>query len=82
MANNQFVVDLGDMKLTEEQKININAAIQKAVTGQLAHLGNSSKIALFPVGGTGPKFPGPILWGIIARPWKDQWVKELGLETR
>jgi hypothetical protein len=81
MANTQFIVDLGDIQLTDEQKTSINAAIQKAATAQLAQIGNSSRLALFPIGGHGPKFPGPIIWGIIARPWKDQWIKDIGIAT-
>jgi len=37
MAGTQFVVDLGYVKLSDEQKRIINAAIQKAVIGELAN---------------------------------------------
>lgn len=81
MAGTQFVVDLGDVKLTEEQKMHINSAIQKAATGALAQAGTAiGGLALFPVGSHGPKFPGHIIWGIIARPIRDEWLK--GIETK
>ena len=81
MANTQFVVDLGDVKLSEDQKRSINAAIQKAVTGQLAQIPTETSLALFPIGGggKGPKWPGPIIWGIIIRPPRDQWIKDIGV---
>jgi hypothetical protein len=82
MASTQFVVDLGNVKLTEQQKNSINAAIQRAVTGELAVVGSTSRLALFPIGGRGPKFPGPIIWGIIIRPAKDQWIKDIKEEIR
>ncbi|MDB5223380.1 MAG: hypothetical protein JWN83_2047 [Chitinophagaceae bacterium] len=78
MANTQFVVDLGDVKLSNEQKNAINAAVQKAVTGELANISSTSRLALFPVGGRWPRFPGPIIWGIIARPVDDRWLKDIG----
>ena len=79
MKENQFTVDLGDLKLSDDQRTRINAAIQKAVVGELATVGTANQIAYFPVGGHGHKWPGPIIWGIIARPIKDQWVKDLEL---
>jgi len=79
MKENQFTVDLGDLKLSDDQRIKINAAIQRAVTGELATIGSANQIALFPFGGHGHKFPGPIIWGIIARPLKDQWLKDLNV---
>ena len=64
MKENQFMVDLGKLKLDEAQRSNINAAIQKAVAGQLAALKFTNHVALFPVN----KFPhGPIINGIVAR---------------
>lgn len=81
MASTQFVVDLGDVQLSDDQKRTINAAIQKAVTGEIARLSTNHNLALFPIGGHGPKFPGPIIWGIIARPLKDQWIKDIGVAT-
>lgn len=82
MADNQFTVDLGDLKLSEEQKARINASIQKAVVSELATIGSAGQLAFFPVGGHGPKFPGHIIWGIIARPVKDQWIKDITTATR
>ena len=78
MANTQFVVDLGEIKLTNDQKNAINAAVQKAVTGELANVNNTSRLAFIPVGSRWPKWPGPIIWGIIVRPVEDKWLKELG----
>jgi hypothetical protein len=64
MAENQFIVDLGTIKLTDDQTLRINSAIQKAVAGELATFNVTKKIALFPIS----KFPkGPILNGIILR---------------
>lgn len=77
MAENKFIVDLGDLKLTDDQKTKINAAIQRAVTGELATIGTAGQVALFPFGGHGNKFPGPIIWGIIVRPMRDQWTKDI-----
>ncbi|HEV8083903.1 MAG TPA: hypothetical protein VGP55_11900 [Chitinophagaceae bacterium] len=64
MAKNQFVVDLGTLKLTDDEHQRINAAIQKVVAGELANLNTQNKFALFPL----RRFTkGPILDGIIAR---------------
>jgi hypothetical protein len=64
MNENQFVVDLGTLKLTAEQRQTMNAAIQRAVTSELASINLGNKVALFPIS----KFPrGPIINGIIAR---------------
>jgi hypothetical protein len=65
MKENIFTVDLGDMKLTDAQRAEINGAIQAAVTNTLARSGAGTRNLLFPVN----KWPkGPIWWGIIARP--------------
>jgi hypothetical protein len=78
MADNQFVVDLGSVKLTDDNKKKINASIQRAVAGELANLASEAhNIALLPIGGTGHKFPGPILWGIIARPLDDKLLNQI-----
>jgi hypothetical protein len=77
MSDNQFIVDLGGINLTDEQKHRMNAAIQKAVAGELAHFDGSYNLALFPIGGRKGKIPFPIIWGIIARPVKEQWIKDL-----
>jgi len=49
MEKNKFVVDLGDLILTNEQRKKINAAIQKAVARELADIGTANQVALFPV---------------------------------
>jgi len=74
MSQNQFIVDLGDLKISDEQRTNINAAIQKAVTGELVNFSSTNKVAFFPVSGHTGKIPFPILWGIIIRPRKDEWL--------
>ncbi len=70
---NRFTVDLTGIKLSEGQKKEINSAIQKAVMGELAKIDTKGN-SLAPLNGYpwGPK--GPILWGIIARPFN---IKEL-----
>lgn len=67
MKENIFTVDLGGISLTDKEHDEINAAIQKAVTGVLANIKSSSKTVLFPINHW-PK--GPILAGLIARPWE------------
>jgi len=65
MSKTQFVVDLGDLSLSDDQHKNLNAAIQGAVAKELAGFKLSKRIILIPV----EKWPkGPILDGIIARP--------------
>lgn len=74
MKENVFTVDLGNVKLSDTQRKEINAAIQTSVTGVLAKTGISNEIVLFPLN----RFPkGPILWGIIARPWKNFDIKSI-----
>jgi hypothetical protein len=60
--NNQFIVDLGSLKLNEEQRRSMNAAIQSAVTKELATIGLSDNVALVPVH---QYLKGPIINGII-----------------
>lgn len=73
MKENVFTVDLGNLKLTDAQRKEINAAVQTAVTGVLANSGVSSRTVLFPVN----KWPkGPIIWGIIVRPWNEFNITE------
>lgn len=43
MENNQFVVDLGDLKLTESERLKINKAIQHAVVNELANIKLAAK---------------------------------------
>ncbi len=66
MKENVFTVDLGDLQLTDAQRQEINGAIQSAVAGTLAKNKLGARTVLFPI----HKWPkGPIIWGIIARPW-------------
>jgi len=74
MSKTQFVVDLGDLSLSDDQHKNLNAAIQGAVTKQLAGFKLSKRIILIPV----DKWPkGPILDGIIARPLDKNLANEI-----
>lgn len=74
MSSRQFVVDLGNLELSDDQRESINSAIQGAVTTQLAKLKLRKKIVLIPV----DKWPkGPILDGIIARPLDKDIAKDL-----
>lgn len=58
----QFIVDLGDVDLADEHKEQLNAAIQKAVSGTLADIGKSGKLGLFPFDQIpGGQFPGLII---------------------
>lgn len=43
MENNQFVVDLGDLKLTESERLKINKAIQHATLNELANIKLAAK---------------------------------------
>lgn len=45
----KFLVDLGNLSLTEEQEANINRAIQTSVSGELGKLGTKEKISLVPL---------------------------------
>jgi hypothetical protein len=64
MKQNQFTVDLGDLKLSDAQRQTINGAIQSAVANELGKLNFKGGLALFPVN----KFPkGPILNGMYVR---------------
>lgn len=65
MKENQFTVDLGSIKLTEADRNNINAAIQKAVAGEIANLNLKNRVVLIPAN---KWIKGPIVNGIIIRP--------------
>lgn len=65
MKENQFTVDLGSIKLTEADRNNINAAIQKAVAGEIANLNMKNRVVLIPAN---KWIKGPIVNGIIIRP--------------
>lgn len=49
MSDNKFTVDLGKLKLSEDQLNHINSAIQKAVAGELAQFSLREQILLIPV---------------------------------
>ncbi|MEO6902625.1 MAG: hypothetical protein ABI315_05670 [Bacteroidia bacterium] len=76
MKENKFIVDLGTLKISPQQRNEINVAIQKAVSGQLASINLKNKVALYPIS----SFPrGPITNGIIARSIEiDQLNKIIG----
>lgn len=76
MNANQFVVDLGNVKLTADHKKRINAAIQKAVTSELATLNVERNLVLVPVNNW-PKGRGPIINGIIIREMLASRLKEV-----
>lgn len=65
-ADNQFTVDLGTMKLSDDQKARINSAIQKAVAGELTGLGLSERVVLIPANKWKTGL-GPIINGIVIR---------------
>ena len=66
MKENQFLVDLGDLKLDDNQRAKINASIQKAVAGELAELNTSfARRSVFIPIRQWPDFPFP--WGLIIR---------------
>jgi hypothetical protein len=74
-SENQFTVDLGTMKLSAEDRAQINGAIQKAVAGEVSRLNIASRIVLIPIS---TKFPGGVITnGIIARPIDEKIFKEL-----
>lgn len=74
MEQNKFIVDLSGLKLSEQQKLSINKAIQKAAMNELAIIDTRGsqfgvlKGKLGPLGPRGPRLP--IWWGIIIRPIK------------
>ena len=47
-ANNKFVVDLGKLTLTEEESKSMNAAIQKAVVGELGKIKLPKDVVILP----------------------------------
>ncbi|HVI49418.1 MAG TPA: hypothetical protein VM802_31420 [Chitinophaga sp.] len=74
MKENKFVVDLGDLKLTDEQRQKINSAIQKAVTGELAILANgtTTRSVFIPIN----KWPHPPIWGFVIRDFDKVVIKD------
>ena len=65
-GRNTFTVDLGNLKISDAQRQNINSAIQKAVSNELASISNLGRIGLVPIT---KWIGGPIINGIIARRW-------------
>ncbi len=66
---NQFIVSLGDIELSDAQRVNIDNAIQKAVLKELSNIDNINKLLVKrPIGGVG-KIPDYFPWGIII--WKN-----------
>jgi hypothetical protein len=78
----KFTVDLGEVKLSEDQIQNINAAIQKAVAGELAKVNPAKQIVLIPVNAR-PAVKGNIniIIGIIAREFNEERQKQLGIAS-
>lgn len=70
MDENQFIVDLGDLQMSDDQRKKINSAIQKAVAGELANIELEKEVVLIPVN-KWPKERGPIINGIIIRDLKN-----------
>ncbi len=77
----KFTVDLGEIKLSEDQVQNINAAIQKAVAGELAKVNPARQIVLIPVNAN-PRLKENIIIGIIAREFNEERQKQLGLASQ
>jgi len=74
MANTNFQVDLGKLELTEAQKSSINAAIQQAVTGELAKMNLKNQVALIPMHNF---IKGPILSGLVVRNLDEKLLGQL-----
>ena len=77
-ANNKFVVDLGKLELTDEQTKNMNAAIQKAVVGELGKIKLPKDVIFLP--GYPTKKPG-FIHGILVREFAPAYkgiAEELG----
>ena len=73
-SENQFTVDLGTMKLSDQDRAEINLAIQKAVASQLGGLSRTGKIVLIPVN----KWTlGGIINGLYIRPIDEKILKEV-----
>jgi hypothetical protein len=82
MENNQFIVDLGDLKLTAQQKQSINKSIQLAVSLELSKIKaaekvktidvENGKLVLNPLTGRGIKLPS-LVNGKVVIPSK--WIR-------
>lgn len=72
---NQFVVDLGTIKLSEAQRASMSAAIQRAAAAELANVGAASgRLVLIPA----DKWKiGPIVNGIVARPINEELFNQI-----
>jgi hypothetical protein len=81
MQENQFTVDLGDLKLNEEQRRRINGAIQKAVAGELATISLAKEVVLIPAF-KWPKGRGPIINGLIIRDFLKLGIKENAFQEK
>jgi hypothetical protein len=49
MNENQFIVDIGSLQLNDEKWKKIDAAIHKAVAGELADMGTTNKLSYIPI---------------------------------
>ncbi|HET9137242.1 MAG TPA: hypothetical protein VFO76_11435 [Candidatus Kapabacteria bacterium] len=74
MKENTFTVDLGNIKLSDDQRIMINSAIQSAVSSELSKHNSRGRVALVPIDNW---HLGPIINGIIARPINDKTFEGL-----
>lgn len=73
MKENQFTVDLGDLKLTDDQRQKINVSIQRAVASEVASLNVTKRPVLIPIN----RFPNfPIWYGIIIRDFDKVIIKD------
>jgi len=75
MKENKFMVDFGELKLTDDQRRKINSSIQKVASEELANIHGEDKTrnVLIPVNNW-PHFP--ILWGLIIRDWDKVIIKD------
>ncbi len=76
MEKNKFTVDLGNLTLNDDQCQSINAAIQKAVTGELAKVNLKKHIVLIPIKSLPINGNGHTS-GIIARYIDDKQIKNI-----
>jgi hypothetical protein len=76
---NKFEVDLGNLDLTATQHNAINAAIQHAVSAELAKINLKNQLVLIPIRNW-PK--GPIINGIIARELNADMFKSVVKEMK
>ena len=72
---NKFEVDLGNLDLTEKQRLSINTAIQNAVANEVAKMDLKKQIVLIPT--FKGRLPGPLINGIYVRPLSVEIFKDL-----